>query len=121
MTDYGTRSRKIFVLFRHASYRGYIPSLDMADHPYDPSAYIWRCFRDVTRWDQVKGNLGLNATAKPPPEAAYKVRKGADKGKAAQSLATKKAAVGAAEDLGNLQDDTDRSEDETGPSPGQKA
>ncbi|RYP69939.1 hypothetical protein DL771_005799 [Monosporascus sp. 5C6A] len=79
-----------------------------------------------TRWGQIKRKLGLNTTAKRLPEPAQKVRKAAGgasgKGKAAgkSSLATKLAAVGAAEDLGNLQDDTDRSEDEAGPSPAKK-
>ncbi|RYP88816.1 hypothetical protein DL769_000230 [Monosporascus sp. CRB-8-3] len=76
-----------------------------------------------TRWGQIKRKLGLNATAKPLPEPANRVRKAAvGKGKAAaeSTLAAKRATVGAAEDLSNLQDDTDRSEDETGPSPTKK-
>ncbi|RYP90249.1 hypothetical protein DL770_003618 [Monosporascus sp. CRB-9-2] len=76
-----------------------------------------------TRWGQIKRKLGLNATAKPLPEPANRVRKAAaGKGKAAaeSSLAAKRAAVGAAEDLNNLQDDTDRSEGEAGPSPAKK-
>ncbi|RYP48581.1 hypothetical protein DL768_005536 [Monosporascus sp. mg162] len=72
-----------------------------------------------TRWGQIKRKLGLNTTAKPLPEPAQRVRKAASgasgKGKAAgSSLAAKRAVVGAAEDLGNLQDDTDRSEDGVG-------
>ncbi|RYP48590.1 hypothetical protein DL768_005545 [Monosporascus sp. mg162] len=78
-----------------------------------------------TRWGQIKRKLGLNTTAKPLPEPAQRVRKAAGgasgKGKAADSnLVAKRAVVGAAEDLGNLQDDTDRSEDEAGPSPAKK-
>ncbi|RYP93459.1 hypothetical protein DL770_000502 [Monosporascus sp. CRB-9-2] len=52
---------------------------------------------------QIKRKLDLNATAKPRPEPAYKVRKAAGKAKAVESLAAKWAAVGA----GN---DTDHSE-----------
>ncbi|RYP79950.1 hypothetical protein DL769_002709 [Monosporascus sp. CRB-8-3] len=51
----------------------------------------------------IKRTLGLHATAKPLPKPAYKVRKAAGKGKAAESLAAKRAVVGAG-------DDTDRSE-----------
>ncbi|RYP70343.1 hypothetical protein DL771_005550 [Monosporascus sp. 5C6A] len=71
-----------------------------------------------TRWGRIKRKLGLNATAKPLPEPANRVRKvAAGKGKAAAAesgLVAKQAAMGAAEDLGNLQDDTDRSEDGAG-------
>ncbi|RYP07333.1 hypothetical protein DL765_009190 [Monosporascus sp. GIB2] len=65
---------------------------------------------------KIKRKLGLNSTAKPLPEPANKIRKAAGKGRAAaeSSLAAKRAAVGAAEDLRNLQDDTDRSEDDAG-------
>ncbi|RYP50367.1 hypothetical protein DL768_004132 [Monosporascus sp. mg162] len=52
---------------------------------------------------QIKRKLGLNATSKPLPESAYKVRRAAGKGKVAGSLAAKRAAVGAG-------DDTDHSE-----------
>ncbi|RYO92951.1 hypothetical protein DL766_010417 [Monosporascus sp. MC13-8B] len=31
------------VFFRHASSLGYIPSLDLVDHPYAPSAFVWTC------------------------------------------------------------------------------
>ncbi|RYP68045.1 hypothetical protein DL771_006886 [Monosporascus sp. 5C6A] len=72
----------------------------------------------ATRWGQIKGKLGLNTTAKPLHEPAYKVRKAAGKEKATESLAAKRAAVGAAEGLGNLQDGSD--EDEAGPSPTKK-
>ncbi|RYP09696.1 hypothetical protein DL764_001122 [Monosporascus ibericus] len=77
----------------------------------------------TTRWGQIKRKLGLNTTAKPLPESANRVRKvAAGKRKAATeiSLAAKRAAVGVAEDLNNLQDDTDHSEDEAGPSPSKK-
>ncbi|RYO93421.1 hypothetical protein DL766_000811 [Monosporascus sp. MC13-8B] len=70
-----------------------------------------------TRWGQIKRKLGLNSTAKPLPEPANRIRKaaaGKGKGAAKSSLAAKRAAVGAAEGLGSLQDDTDRSEDEAG-------
>ncbi|RYP37910.1 hypothetical protein DL767_002782 [Monosporascus sp. MG133] len=35
------------VFFRHASQRGYIPSLDMVDRPYEPQAFVWTCCRGV--------------------------------------------------------------------------
>ncbi|RYP66953.1 hypothetical protein DL771_007527 [Monosporascus sp. 5C6A] len=35
------------VFFRHASQRGYIPSLDIVDRPYDPQAFVWTCCRGV--------------------------------------------------------------------------
>ncbi|RYP11207.1 hypothetical protein DL764_000163 [Monosporascus ibericus] len=35
------------VFFLHASQRGYIPSIDMVDHPYDPQAFVWTCCRGV--------------------------------------------------------------------------
>ncbi|RYP89666.1 hypothetical protein DL770_004197 [Monosporascus sp. CRB-9-2] len=41
----------------------------------------------ITRWGRIKGNLGLNTTAKPLPEPAYGVRKAAGKEKEAERLA----------------------------------
>ncbi|RYP26157.1 hypothetical protein DL767_008153 [Monosporascus sp. MG133] len=69
--------------------------------------------QQMKTWGQIKGKLGLNTTAKPLPEPAYEVRKAAGKEKAVESLAARRAAVGAADGLGNLQDDSD--EEEAGP------
>ncbi|RYP46572.1 hypothetical protein DL768_007254 [Monosporascus sp. mg162] len=38
------------VFFRHASQRGYIPSLDIVDRPYEPQAFVWTCCGAVVGW-----------------------------------------------------------------------